>query len=277
MVNAISYGSVVPLFMCIIWNLVALGIVSPHALLASGGTGVLNDPVAVLLSLQKQSSRAGSAGITGTGIDLGRLVSASVLSLAFCAISTTVIGSLLTAKQFVEDVFVSSATGPGPGHDMPPVATSQTSTDTDTDTSIPASATSIGRASSIHSLSAKDMEATGNRGIRMDGSRSGGGGGGSSRSRNISNLLHTGLAICPAAFIAAFGGESLYFVATAFAGAFPVTFLWGLFPPLAALRLRKKLWEKGLTVEKLLPAPLAYFLAGMSAVALLLNIILGIS
>jgi tyrosine-specific transport protein len=44
------------------------------------------------------------------------------------------------------------------------------------------------------------------------------------------------LSILPASLISAFGSKSLYYAATHFAGAFPVTLLWGLFPPLAFLK-----------------------------------------
>jgi tyrosine-specific transport protein len=47
------------------------------------------------------------------------------------------------------------------------------------------------------------------------------------------------LAIVPCTLIAALGSRSLYYYATAFAGMFPVLLLWGLFPPLAFLRLRR--------------------------------------
>jgi len=45
------------------------------------------------------------------------------------------------------------------------------------------------------------------------------------------------LALLPPALVASFGGPSLYYACTAFAGSFPVTFLWGFFPPMVFLRL----------------------------------------
>lgn len=50
--------------------------------------------------------------------------------------------------------------------------------------------------------------------------------------------LARALAIVPCTLVAAIGSRSLYYYATAFAGMFPVLLLWGLFPPLAFLRLR---------------------------------------
>jgi len=48
------------------------------------------------------------------------------------------------------------------------------------------------------------------------------------------------LSFLPCALIAALGNEALYYLATEFAGSFPVTALWGLLPPLCMLRLRSK-------------------------------------
>jgi hypothetical protein len=48
------------------------------------------------------------------------------------------------------------------------------------------------------------------------------------------------LTMIPPTAVAALGSPSLYYLATNFAGAFPVTFLWGLLPPLAYLALQKK-------------------------------------
>jgi tyrosine-specific transport protein len=49
-------------------------------------------------------------------------------------------------------------------------------------------------------------------------------------------ILSKLLSIMPATLIAACGTKDLYYAATHFAGAFPVTLLWGLFPPLAYLK-----------------------------------------
>jgi len=49
-------------------------------------------------------------------------------------------------------------------------------------------------------------------------------------------ILSKPLSIIPASLIAALGSRSLYYAATRFAGAFPVTLLWGLFPPMALLK-----------------------------------------
>ena len=48
-------------------------------------------------------------------------------------------------------------------------------------------------------------------------------------------------ALVPCALVSAFGSRRLYYLATAFAGQFPVTLLWGLLPPLAYLRLAQRL------------------------------------
>eukprot|EP01038_Epipyxis_sp_PR26KG_P008744 gene8744-11816_t len=46
------------------------------------------------------------------------------------------------------------------------------------------------------------------------------------------------LSIIPSAAIAAVGSDTLYYIATNFAGAFPVTFLWGLLPSLSYFQLK---------------------------------------
>ena len=53
-------------------------------------------------------------------------------------------------------------------------------------------------------------------------------------------ILSKLLSIIPATMIATLGSKSLYYAATHFAGAFPVTILWGLFPPLAYLKTISK-------------------------------------
>lgn len=49
-------------------------------------------------------------------------------------------------------------------------------------------------------------------------------------------ILSKLLSIAPATLIAATGSQSLYYTLTRFAGAFPVTFLWGLCPPIFYLK-----------------------------------------
>ena len=64
--------------------------------------------------------------------------------------------------------------------------------------------------------------------------------------------LARALAIVPCTLVAAIGSRSLYYYATAFAGMFPVLLLWGLFPPLAFLRLRAGQKSSGGGVEVVL-------------------------
>jgi amino acid permease len=157
--HAIFLGSFVPLLMCIVWTLTALGLVPVTA--ASAATGTMIDPVQVLIN----------SASTATTFSFSHVVTYSVKSLALSAVATTVIGSFLVMSQFFEDVLYSS---------------------------------------------------------------------GPKRKWTSSNApIARALAVIPGTLVAIFGSPSLYYAATAFAGAFPVTLLWGLFPPLAVLKLRQ--------------------------------------
>jgi hypothetical protein len=79
------------------------------------------------------------------------------------------------------------------------------------------------------------------------------------------------LAILPGTLVASFGSPSLYYIATAFAGAFPVTLLWGLFPPLALIKL-KKIDQNDMKLPSLLKC---IVLATISVALITTNILLG--
>jgi tyrosine-specific transport protein len=74
-------------------------------------------------------------------------------------------------------------------------------------------------------------------------------------------------AVFPSAMIAALGSSELYYHATAFAGEFPCTFLFGLIPPLCNLRLRWKRREKG-EATPLKEVTVQIFLASVSVTLL---------
>jgi len=74
-------------------------------------------------------------------------------------------------------------------------------------------------------------------------------------------------AIFPSAMIAALGSSELYYHATAFAGEFPCTFLFGLIPPLCNLRLRWKRREQGEAIQ-LKEMSVQIFLASVSVTIL---------
>jgi tyrosine-specific transport protein len=150
--KSIFVGSTIPLCMCLLWTAVSIMTVPFHSMAAT------YDPVNRLLAI--------TVGSTGYAV-----LKYSILVLAFSAISTTVIGSLLTLTQFLEDIF------------------------------------SVNRIEPQHH-------------------------------RDSTRLLLKALAIVPCALVAASGSDTLYYAATAFAGAFPVTLLWGLFPALAYIRLQ---------------------------------------
>jgi tyrosine-specific transport protein len=161
--RALFFGSLVPLAMCIVWTLVAVGLVPPEALAAN------LDPVDSII-------RKGSSW-----------VSLSVLVLALSAITTTVIGTFLSLAQFIEDVL-----------------------------------------SYVPQVAAK-------------------------RKGELSKLL----SVIPATMISVCGSKTLYYVATSFAGAFPVTLLWGVFPTAASFyynfkKERHKGWQNRTTQVLLL-------------------------
>ena len=79
--QSIYLGGVLPLLMCVIWSAVALGLTPP--------TASMIDPVSYLIQ--------GNANT--------KVVSIAVTTLAFAAIQTTVIGSVLACTQFITDIF----------------------------------------------------------------------------------------------------------------------------------------------------------------------------
>eukprot|EP01041_Mallomonas_annulata_P003586 gene3586-7130_t len=208
--KAIVMGSSVPLVMCVVWTLTAIGLIPYNiradlitATAAAGAiatasttTTIPIDPVDILM--------AGSlSSITNSPISAfaNFLISKAVSVLAFSAISTTVIGSCLTISQFVEDIL----------------------------------STTYERTTYSQNTNYIENGSSNNQQIQQK--------------KNsywielmVKNKTWVGriLSILPAAVVAGFGSRSLYFAATAFAGSFPVTLLWGLFPPLACLRLAKK-------------------------------------
>ena len=60
------------------------------------------------------------------------------------------------------------------------------------------------------------------------------------RKQALTRLALRCIALFPCALLSAYGSRELYYAATAFAGMFPVTALWGLFPPLAFLSLSRR-------------------------------------
>lgn len=160
--KSIFIGSLIPLLMCIIWTAAAIGVIPFTPYSTTLGIPVFFDPIQTLLC----GSSTSSSQI--------RILRAAILVLAGSAISTTMIGSLLTFCQFLGDIF-----------DIKKYKNHQ-----------------------------------------------------SNKSFFIATFGIRFLSIVPCTLIAAFGSKGLYYAATAFAGAFPVTFLWGLCPPILCLRLQ---------------------------------------
>jgi amino acid permease len=79
--KCIYLGGAVPLLMCVLWSAVALGLTPP--------TASIIDPVNYL--------------IQGNGNN--KVISTAVTTLAFAAIQTTIIGSVLASTQFITDIF----------------------------------------------------------------------------------------------------------------------------------------------------------------------------
>lgn len=69
------------------------------------------------------------------------------------------------------------------------------------------------------------------------------------RNNRISKIAKHAFAIIPSVCVAVLGSKELYYHATAFAGRFPCTFLFGLIPPLCNLRLRWAQKEQGETIR----------------------------
>jgi len=182
--------------MCILWSAAAIGVLPYDATAALSSTGHIYDPVAVMLSKSFNANSAAHATLK-----------LSVLGLAFSAISTTVIGSLLTLTQFLEDVF------------------------------------------EVRKIT-------------------------ESKKRSTTKIFLKIFSVLPCVIIAASGNENLYFYATAFAGAFPVTALWGLFPALCYLRLRHRQRERveDLSLRTTNSTIGAYALAAISIIMLSINL-----
>jgi amino acid permease len=96
--QAIIIGSSLPLFMCLIWSCVSLGLVpyeplhhTAIAAASSSGRMYSYDPINKLL------------GASSMGGIIGKLFSISVNVLANSAICTTVIGCILASAQYFED------------------------------------------------------------------------------------------------------------------------------------------------------------------------------
>lgn len=89
--RAILFGSSVPLIMCLLWSLVALGLVpyEPSAI----ANGIIYDPLTNLSNV-----------VLSKGGYVGKVFLSSVNILAGSAICTTVIGSILASSQYFDDI-----------------------------------------------------------------------------------------------------------------------------------------------------------------------------
>lgn len=125
----------------------------------------------------------------------------AVQVMAASAITTTVIGSCLALNQFFDDIFC-------PREVDSSVVRTSTGLEASTALVLPQRLEINKSRLSVNLWNQFDLIAT---------------------FRNFSKIA----CIIVPLFIAAFGSQSLYYSATHFAGAFPVTFLWGLVPPLA--------------------------------------------
>jgi len=86
--RAILIGSSIPLLMCLIWSIVAMGLV-PYDAPSMMMSGVIYDPLSKLGDI-----------VLARGESIGRVFLASVNILAGSAICTTVIGSILASVQY---------------------------------------------------------------------------------------------------------------------------------------------------------------------------------
>ena len=217
--NAILYGSLVPASMCLIWTLVALGLVPwDEAAIATGRAGEIYDPLSHLVRT-----------CSGRGTSSLNLLLAAVNSLTFCASTTTVIGSILASSLFFESMlslFRRGYEGPSKRQNLdckeaaPAKYITTASATNASKTIIPYP--QIKRNSLLMSIIAW---------IRL-------------HRRPISKFL----GIAPAACIAAFGSKELYYGATVFAGQYPTVYLYGLLPALANLSLELKEGLRGYRV-----------------------------
>ena len=195
--KAIIIGATIPLLMCIVWTLVAVGLTPIN----TAAMTMMDDPIDSMMRSVQQFTTGATA--SSSLLRYAPLVlSNSVTVFALSAISTTVIGSLLTVSQFLVDI-------------MSELMAVKSSTNSNTNTS----------AAALHSR-VPDKKTVA-----------------------IARVLSI---LCPAAIVAV-GSKSLYYAATAFAGAFPVTLLWGLLPTAASLKLRgRSRTERSSILDKLL-------------------------
>ena len=179
--QAIVLGSVIPLLMCVVWTLVAIGLTP----VTTAAVLMMDDPIdSMMRSIQQLTVGAASSSSLLRFAPI--VLSNSVTAFALSAISTTVIGSLLTVSQFLVDIM----------SEFMVVKPSMTAA-----------------SSSVVHQRLPDK-----------------------RKIVIARMISI---LCPATIVAV-GSKSLYYAATAFAGAFPVTLLWGLLPTAANLKLRRR-------------------------------------
>ena len=95
--RAILLGSSIPLLMCLIWSIVALGLV-PYDASSMMMSGVIYDPLSKLGDI-----------VLARGESIGRVFLASVNILAGSAICTTVIGSILASVQYYKGLIPSKS------------------------------------------------------------------------------------------------------------------------------------------------------------------------
>jgi hypothetical protein len=95
---------------------------------------------------------------------------------------------------------------------------------------------------------ASTQKNSGSSGAASSGSSGSGGSGSTSSSSSrvqLNKILPRLLTVLPPTIVSALGSQSLYYAATAFAGAFPVCTLWCLFPPLTRVILGRRRRQQG--------------------------------
>ena len=308
--RAIAIGSMVPLLMCICWTYVALGLVPLNVL--GGGLGLpVVDPVGVML-MHGSSIHAGKVIVVAWNLKPERpifnpypnlkrsitlpipsqpsfqgspLLARLVLTLAFSAISTTIIGGYLATSQFYLDILSSIRTARNKRHNMssqyitPSPYTAPTTvhnniptqynTQTNPTTSFTPSAPTLldsSLDSTPTSTSPPPLIPPPHTSWHFK----------SPLSPPTPLLCSRLLTVLPPTIIAALGSTSLYYLATAFAGAFPCTMLWGLFPSLT----RRILMMKGKTGKTnrygKLDEMIDIGMIGMSVLMIIINFLLGV-
>ena len=223
--KAVVFGSLVPMGMCLVWTFVALGLVPFEEAavigkaVASKGAGVatMYDPLTTLTAIV---ARAGAGAGARAGATSLKLLLVSIKCLTFSAITTTMIGSVLASSQLLETTtwgsgwrqqsFDVSCEDTFPS-DVDCVMTNN-NTDSALVDGVASVTTTVSASPPIISFRKWNWKWT---------------------RRAISRLL----SIAPAAMVATLGSQRLYYSATAFAGAYPCIYLYGLLPALANLRL----------------------------------------